>query len=456
MLGDVVNMDIMSLRYGHFKVLVIASLGQLIGASLATLVGIILPMLQLHLHSNLSPIEQGVICCTSLVGITIGSFVLGKLSDQFGYLLLFRLCPLIILFASLFAFFFESLPALVIGLFFMGFGIGGEYSLDCDYVSEIMPRRWRLFMVGVAKAAASLGNILMAGLCYLLLIKSPTSDLWNKLILIISVIALLMLLLRIRFAESPGWLVAHGKPKEAEQSVRYFLGNDVSIGEIANAPIKANLPKTSWKELFNRSDMQKVVFSGLPWACEGMSVYGIGVFLPILIMALGIESDSIIGLERIIDSVKITFYISIFILLGFVGGLMSINRVYHVRLQAIGFILSAVGLLFLLLSYNLHWSMLISVVSFMFFEFFLNAGPHMLTYVIPTQIYSVNDRGLGSGLAASCGKIGAILGVLFMPMLLGWGGIKLALWVNVVVLLIGAIVTLIVGRKVMPKNREKK
>lgn len=73
----------------------------------------------------------------------------------------------------------------------------------------------------------------------------------------------------------------------------------------------------------------------------------------------------------------------------------------------------------------------------------------MMTYVIPTQIYSVSDRGLGSGLAASCGKLGAILGVLFMPILLAWGGIKLALWVSMVAMFIGAFVTISVGKKVM-------
>ena len=39
------NMDDMPLRRGHFRVVAVASMGQLTGAALATLVGIILPML---------------------------------------------------------------------------------------------------------------------------------------------------------------------------------------------------------------------------------------------------------------------------------------------------------------------------------------------------------------------------------------------------------------------------
>ncbi len=41
----------------------------------------------------------------------------------------------------------------------------------------------------------------------------------------------------------------------------------------------------------HNGELRKVVLSGIPPACEGWvwGVYGIGVFLPILVMALGLE-----------------------------------------------------------------------------------------------------------------------------------------------------------------------
>ena len=213
-----VNMDDMPLRKGHYWVLIVAALGQMIGAALSTLVGIILPLIQIHLHPELTSIEQGMVCCTSLVGIMIGSIMFGKLSDVYGYLLFFRICPILIFLASIFVFFTDNITSLVIGLFFMGLGAGGEYSLDGDYISEIMPKKWRLFMVGMAKAICSVGNILMALLCFVFIKMENTSYVWNKLVLIISGIALLMIVLRIYFAQSPGWLVAHNQISEAEKS----------------------------------------------------------------------------------------------------------------------------------------------------------------------------------------------------------------------------------------------
>lgn len=201
--GETVNMDTMPLRRGHFRVLAVASLGQVTGAGLATLVGIILPMIQLFRHPGLTSFQQGAVAATSLVGIMIGSMLFGAWSDKRGYLFFFRFCPALILAASLFAYFSDDLFGLVAGLFFMGLGIGGGYSLDSDYISEIMPRRWKLLMVGVAKAASSLGNILVAGICFFLLRAWNDPHDWNRLLLLVGAMAAVMLLCRIRFEQSP-------------------------------------------------------------------------------------------------------------------------------------------------------------------------------------------------------------------------------------------------------------
>lgn len=477
-----VNMDTMPLRWGHYWVLIVASMGQVVGAGLATLVGIIIPMIQIIRHPELTSLQQGLIGCTSLIGITLGSLLFGRLSDKYGYLFFFRLCPLIVLAASLLAYLTAALPWLVVGLFLMGLGIGGGYSLDSDYISEIMPQRWRLFMVGVAKASSSLGNILVALICFFLLRDWHNPELWNRLLLIIAVFALVMIVSRIRFAQSPGWLMTHNRPAEAEVAVRYFLGADVEViekgqtvgagihhhigadmevGEIRNRPKQADVEKVSLASLFHGKNLKRVIFSGIPWACEGLGVYGIGVFLPILVMALGLEpaGSTVIGgkaveAHRIINSVEITVWINLFILPGFALGLFLVNRWYHVRVQVWGFILCALGLIILLVAYKYHLPIWLAIAGFMMFELFLNAGPHLMTFIIPSQIYPVADRGEGAGLAAAIGKMGAVLGVLFIPMLLSWGGAELVLLVSIIVQLIGAVVTGVIGREVLPEKKK--
>lgn len=497
---ETVNMDTMPLRWGHFRVLLVASLGQMTGASMATLIGIILPLMQLFLHPELSSGAQGAIGCTGLVGIMIGSLLFGRLSDEHGYLFFFRFCPALVLTGSLLAFWADGLTGLIIGLFIMGIGVGGAYSLDSDYISELMPKKWRLLMVGVAKAFSAVGNILIALICFFLLKEWNDPLLWNRLLLLITVITGLMLVTRIRFTQSPGWLIAHGRIAEAETAVRYFLGSDVVIGELRARPLKhkkgirgaqTETPslsarsdtaavssgaatavsdvatrsaaaasdtavssseatyEVSWSDLLRQTaNRRRVILSAIPWACEGVSVYGVGIFTPLLIMALGLSSDSPNGFDRVLSSVEVTAGINLFILFGFIIGLSLVNRWKHLRMQAGGFLLATAGLFLLWAAYRFHLPTTVAVIGFMAFQLFLNAGPHLTTFILPAQIYSVSERGSGTGLAASAGKLGAVIGVLFIPLLLAWGGVELVLLVVMLINLTGALVTWLVDREV--------
>lgn len=440
----------LSLR--HIRIVAVASLGQLIGTGLATLVSVIIPLYQLIAHPELSSVMQGLIGAMDLIGIMVGSVIIGRLSDQFGYLLFFRLCPLLICAASVVALLFPYIPVLIVCLFVMGFGIGGEYSLDSDYISELMPDRWKSVMVGSAKASSALGNIGVAGVCFLIVRDWTDASLWPRLMWIMIVISALMIVLRIRFWESPNWLMEHGRPQEAEKALDNFLGSSVVLPpeKKTAAPVR----KLSWGE-FLRQNWRNAIFTGVPWACEGLGVYGIGVFLPILVMALGIEHVPAgeNAIMHVANSVEITLWISCIILPGFIIGLCLINRVKGAKLQIIGFVMSAAALAVLLFAYQNHWAKWISIGAFMLFELFLNIGPHLMTYVLPAKVYPVEVRGQGSGLAASIGKMGAVLGVFCIPILLKSGGTDSVLIVSIAVMLAGALVTLLFDPFRTPKKQ---
>lgn len=440
------------LTWRHYFITGVASLGQLIGTGLATLVSVIIPIYQLGAHPELSSFMQGLMGAIDLIGIMVGSTVFGKLSDRWGYLFFFRLCPALVLAASVVTLFFSSLWVLIVCLFIMGFGIGGEYSLDSNYISELMPTKWCFFMVGAAKAASALGNIIVALVCFLMVRHWSNPDLWPRLVWTMIVISGVMILTRIRFWESPKWLMEHGKYAQAEKDVHHFLGENVNVEippvETHSHEVTAdetNFQKEKTKPGFFKRNWKNIILTGVPWACEGLGVYGIGVFLPILVMALGLEhlAPGETPLEHVSSSVEITLWISCIILPGFILGLILIKRFSPEKIQWWGFFLSAVSLLILLLAYDHHWAKWISIIAFMSFEMFLNMGPHLMTFVLPPKVYPVADRGLGSGIAASLGKVGAVLGVFFIPVLLKAGGSSLVLIVSIIIMLIGGIVTFI-------------
>lgn len=448
----------MPLNGRHYWIVFVASLGQLIGTAVATLAGIIISMIEIITHPELSAFMQGLIGSADLLGIVVGSVLFGKLSDRYGYLFFFRFCPALILVASLVAIFIPNVAVLTIALFVIGLGIGGEYSLDSDYISELLPVKWRPLMIGVAKTASSFGNILVAGFCFLLLQKWGVPQSWPDLIWIIAAIAVIMILCRIKFYQSPTWLLQHDEDAKAEIAVKKFLGNDVVLANQNSQGDSKSIKQTSTSKEsdggFVKNNFSRIILSGIPWACEGLGVYGIGIFLPILVMALGMEHVSREGIPmlHVISSVEITFWISCVILPGFIIGLWLINKNKSIiSIQTWGFYGSAIALLILLIAYTLQWPHWISLISFMAFELFLNVGPHLVTYVLPPRLYDVGNRGLGTGIAAAIGKVGAVLGVFLIPLCLKWGGSQLVLIVSIAVMLIGGLVTNIYGKKLNVK-----
>lgn len=454
-------MATMPLTWRHYRIVAVASLGQLIGTALATMVSVMIPMIQIVSHPELPSWEQGLLGAIDLIGIAIGSVILGKLADRFGYLLFFRLCPVIMLLAAFLGLIFPTVPMTIVSLFIMGFAIGGEYSLDSDYVSELMPAKWRSTMVGVTKTASALGNIFVAGVCWWLLLRWDNAADWPRLMWLMVVISGVMILTRIKFYGSPYWLVEHGEIAKAKRAVQQFLGDNVTLDmagikatEADKAAQAAGKNESIWS--FVRRNGRRIVLSGVPWACEGLGVYGIGVFLPILLLALGIghESPDASPIMHVTYSVELTFWISCVMLPGFILGLWLIPRMWSIRILTWGFFLSAASLGLLWLGYAFKWPVGITVVAFMLFELFLNAGPHLITYVLPPAVYPVKDRSFGSGIAACLGKVGAVLAVFFIPVILKSGGIHSVLLVSLVVMVIGGVVARAFGGLVPKPSKE--
>ena len=76
-----IDMSTMRLGPRHIFIVLVASLGQFIGQGLATLVGIVIPLMQLAAHPEMSAARQGLVGCVSLIGIMFGTVAIGRLSD---------------------------------------------------------------------------------------------------------------------------------------------------------------------------------------------------------------------------------------------------------------------------------------------------------------------------------------------------------------------------------------
>lgn len=188
--------------------------------------------------------------------------------------------------------------------------------------------------------------------------------------------------------------------------------------------------------------------ASVPWFLQDLGTYGIGIFTPtILATLIGARVDHPRNTAELVQSEilasKGAAFIDILLIVGIVFAVLLADRVGRIRLQILGFIGCAVGLLIAALS--LHVGGTLSAVllfaGFMLFSFMTNIGPNAMTYLIAGEVFPISIRGTGAGFAASFAKIGAVLTAFLFPILLKDIGTGLLLLILVGTSLAGALVT---------------
>lgn len=156
----------------------------------------------------------------------------------------------------------------------------------------------------------------------------------------------------------------------------------------------------------------------VPWFLMDIATYGIGIFTP-LILGYMIYKDAI-AIDPISESfleIKGAAFLDIFLIIGFALNLLLVEKVGRLRLQKMGFMGIISGLLMLATLSKGSGSILAIFGSFVLFNVFMNMGPNATTFIIPAEIFPTHLRGTAHGLAAAVAKLGAMVGLITVPIL---------------------------------------
>jgi PHS family inorganic phosphate transporter-like MFS transporter len=166
------------------------------------------------------------------------------------------------------------------------------------------------------------------------------------------------------------------------------------------------------KEFF-RSRRMLVLLIGTAgsWFLFDYAYYGNTLSLPAILK----QVDSTATLET-----KLLWTLGLYVVFavpGYVLAVMKMDRIGHRRLQSIGFAVMAAA--FLVLAGFAHLTTMIVpfLAIFGLSYFFVQFGPNMTTFVLPSEVFPVSMRTTGHGIAAGIGKLGAFLGVFLVPQL---------------------------------------
>ena len=362
-----------------------------------------------------SSLMIGLTQAAAPLGAVFGAVIVGRLADMLGrksMLIINLIFFVLIAICSAFAW---SIISLCVLRFLLGFGVGADYPICAAYLAEMIPARKSAQFIAMAMFINCLASPIGVIVAWFLFKLHPQLDVWRWIFASGAIPALIGLLFRAKLPESFLWKVHQGlKPQSSSVLKHYQL-------------------------VFSPRMIRITICLCSCWFLLDISYYGIGLFTPYVLQAFNLSQEANF-LSAQTEVLKSTLVVNVFVSLGAFAVIFFVNQVSLIKLQMIGFLFSFLGLLILSISY-LFPSLGLIFTGFILFNFFINFGPGITTYLLPAKLYNPEFKATGHGLAAGTGKLGAFIGTVFLPMFQAQLGIHLTLAILASTLLLGGLLT---------------
>jgi MFS transporter, PHS family, inorganic phosphate transporter len=365
---------------------------------------------------HLSTSQTSWVLGSAILGAFVGAMVFGRVADLVGRKKIYLLVAVVMVLGALSSALATNLFSLVVARFVLGLGIGGDYPVSAVLMSEYANRDDRGRLVGLVFSMQALGLIVGPLVALGLLEADVGNELtWRLLLGLGALPALGVVYLRSKIPESPRFQsVVQGRSREAATELAAFSGG------VATASTAAFLPSADGRQprrlglgqlLRDRRMARLLVGTAGAWFVFDYAYYGNTLSLPAILKGVDPGADL---------TAKLAWSLAMFVVFALPGYAMAvwwIDRIGHRKLQLIGF--SALAAAFLLLAALpvLTASVGAFLAVFGLSYFFVEFGPNLTTFVLPSEVFPVSARTTGHGIAAAIGKLGAFVGVFLVPAL---------------------------------------
>jgi putative MFS transporter len=388
-------------------------------------------------HGNL-PVALLPLC--GIGGTVLGSLMWGWLADRIGRRSAILYAGLLFVTTSICG----AMPGFSWNLlmcFLMGIGAGGMLPITFALMAETIPARHRSWlMVLVGGGVAGAGYVLTSWLAGAL---TPHYS-WRILWLIGLPTGVLFIALNYWIPESPRFLLAAGRPDEAEKIMNHFGAVVVSDKEgitRANEPVR-----DSFRQLFGRPFTGPSIAISILAIGVGFITYGFQLWIPTNLQHLGfttVNSDYIVRNAALIG---LPISVVATVLYGFWSSKKTIIVSFGLLVLALfGFVIEGNSLahnhalLTALLVVPLSGTSLVAAVAL----------------VYASEIYPTRIRSRGTGLAAGATKAGGVLIIALVVAATTTPSIRLTALIGVIPVIVGMVAFAWTGRETRSRRLEE-
>ncbi len=346
---------------------------------------------------QLSTLWQGLLGSSALIGLFLGSLVLGWVSDFVGRQKIFIFSFVLITIATTLQFFVTDPLQLFILRILIGIGLGGDYSVGHAMLSEFAPKKNRGVLLGSFSVIWTFGYVLSTFVGLWLTNSLVETDAWRWMLVSSALPSGLILLWRMGTPESPRWLASKGKHEQAQAIITKYFGENVIISDEVTAQTSAKFTL-----LFSPQYIKRTAFNCIFFACIVMPYFAIYTFLPKILSIMNLSANF-----------TTDFLLNILLIVGAVLGIYLTHK-----MSRRGFLISA----FVILSVSLTALALLpasatitAIATFAIFTIILSAVSNLVG-VFPAESFPTEIRSSGIGLATAFSRLGAAISTFLLPM----------------------------------------
>ncbi len=388
---------------------------------------------------NMSAVQASSLMSIFLIGMFLGAYVFGYLTDIVGRKRLFVVTLLVYSLFTIASALSWNYASLAIFRFVTGFGVGGEYGAVNSAIQEFVPSRRRGFVSGLMPATWDAGTILAALVSTFALALLPPEVGWRVAFLLGALIAVFVAIVRRHLPESPRWLLSHGRADEAEAvatGIEKLVQSEHGLTELpppgGGAPISSAQPTSFLAHYGNliRRYPRQVVLAWVLNFSQAFPYYAAFTLIPVILIN-----------TYHYDAKSVPLVLMLLTTLGTVG-VVVMSWVADTWGRRASVILSygLAGLLAIVVGIGASEGLLTAglfsvLVAVMYFFAFAAAG---VVYITITEIFPTPVRASGIGSAVAFGRIGAMIGPILLTAMLQVG-MALAFLVTGAILLVGAL-----------------
>jgi len=383
---DLARYDAAGVTGEHWKIMFISGMGFFTDAYDLFIIGVAMRLIKGEWHPP--TLAVGLVTSTALLAAAIGALLFGRVADMLGRKRIYGYEVLVLAAGAIASAFSPSIWWLIGFRIILGLGIGGDYPVSSTLMSEYAGKATRGMMVSLVFAIQAAGLIVGPLLAAGLLASGISHDLtWRLLLAFGAIPALAVFQMRRRLAETPRYRLAAAKRKQARASF-----------------------SQGFRSLLSRQDLRvRLIGASLAWFLMDFAYYGNTVSSPMVLHVIAPKQDL---LTEILTQLLV---FAVAAVPGYFVAAAMIDRIGRKAIQILGFAMMAVNFTAMALIPGIEKLIYPFLIIYGISYFFTEFGPNATTFVYPAELFPVEARTTGHGVASASGKIGGFVRVFTFP-----------------------------------------